>query len=779
MEKILLSSNLYSHPGIPLEDHLIGVAELSDLFLSEKPSEIRERLKSICRIIALTHDIGKATRYFQDYLNANEKEKEKLKKNKETWHSLFSSVCAYYLTKELSLSDEIYPVFAFLAIRRHHGNLRDVRDDVLFDNNDAELLHKQLESIVDESFSILSSRIQNAGLPLLLNKQIISQWINGFARELRQIKKFLRNINNTISNYITLNLIYSILLDADKSQVVVKDKTVFNRKELNSADWVNSYKKKTNFPESPLNVLRKKAYYETLSHDIDSNKKIYSLNLPTGLGKTLTSLSFSLRLKEMIRSKNGVEPRIIYALPFLSIIDQNSEVFESVIKANNIELNTSILLKHHHLSEVFYKKADDEFESAEAKILIEGWNSEIIVTTFIQFFHTLISNKNKSIRKFHRLVNSIIILDEVQSIPVKYWLLLRNILMTFSEMLNAYIIFVTATEPLIFERGETVGLLNKDYYYKALDRVTMKLLLNSPMTVNNLSEFFDLSGKKTYLFIFNTITSAKDFYNLVKKKEITVTYLSTHLIPKERLKRIKEIKEKKYKVVVTTQLIEAGVDVDFDIVVRDIAPLDSINQASGRCNRNGIGKGEIYIVKLVNENGRKYASYIYDAVLLDITERILSAREEIKEGEFLDLINHYYKETREKKAQDVSRNLLEAITKLRYDSEDRSISISNFKLIEEDYPKIDVFIEVNEEARKIWREFVGLRDIDNLFLRKKTFDAIKAEFYQYVISIPMNTKNMPQAIVGEIRYVKQTLLNDYYDVETGFITKDTKSVVIW
>lgn len=776
MEKTLLSSNLYSHPGIPLEDHLIGVAELSDLFLSEKPSEIRERLNSICRIIALTHDIGKATKYFQNYLNADDK--EKLKKE-ETRHSLFSSVCAYHLTKKSSLSDEIYPVFAFLAIKRHHGNLRDVRDDVLFDNNDAELLHKQLESIADEGFFILCSRLHSAGLPLLLNKRIISQWIDGFAGESRRIKKYLRNINNAVSNYITLNFIYSILLDADKSEVVVKDKTVFNRKEFISAAWVHTYKKQTIFPESPINILREKAYQETLNHDIDLNKKIYSLNLPTGLGKTLTSLSFALKLKEVIKPKNGVEPRIVYALPFLSIIDQNSEVFESVIKANKIEPDTSILLKHHHLSEVFYKKEDDEFESDEAKILIEGWNSEIIVTTFIQFFHALISNKNKSVRKFHRLANSVIILDEVQSIPVKYWLLLRNILITLSEMLNAYIIFVTATEPLIFERGETVGLLNKDYYFKALDRVTMKPLLNSPMTINNLSNYFDLTDGKTYLFIFNTITSAKDFYNLVKDRRITITYLSTHLIPKDRLKRIREIKEKKYKIVVTTQLVEAGVDIDFDIVVRDMAPLDSINQASGRCNRNGIGKGETYIVKLASENGRTYASYIYDAVLLDITGKIISTKEEIKESEFLDLIDHYYKETKEKKTQDVSRNLLEAITKLRYDSNnDDTISITDFKLIEEDYPKVDVFIEKNEEADEIWKKFINLRNIDDLFLRKKTFDAIKAEFYQYVISIPMNTKNMPQ-IVGEIGYVKQSILNDYYDSETGFITKDTKSVVIW
>jgi CRISPR-associated endonuclease/helicase Cas3 len=486
-----------------------------------------------------------------------------------------------------------------------------------------------------------------------------------------------------------------------------------------------------------------------------------------------------LKLKEVIKSKNGVEPRIIYALPFLSIIDQNSEVFESVIKANNIEPDTSILLKHHHLSEVFYEKEGDEFESDEAKILIEGWNSEIIVTTFVQLFYALISNRNKNIRKFHRIANSIIILDEVQSIPVKYWLLLKNILINLSEMLNTYIIFVTATEPLIFERGETIGLLNKDYYFNALDRVSMKPLLNSPMTINKLSEYFNLNNEKTYLFIFNTITSAKNFYNLVKGKGITITYLSTHVIPKERLKRIKEIKEKKYKVVVTTQLVEAGVDIDFNIVVRDIAPLDSINQASGRCNRNGISKGETYIVKLAGENGRAYASYIYDAVLLDITEKILSTKDEIKEGEFLDLIDHYYKETKEKKTQDVSRNLLEAITKLRYDSEDDTISISDFKLIEEDYPKVDIFIEINEEAGEIWRKFINLRNMGDLFLRKKTFDDIKAKFYQYVISISsMNTKNMPK-LVGEIGYVKQSILNDYYDSETGFITKDARSMVIW
>lgn len=779
MGKTLHSSNLYSHPGILLEDHLIGVAELSDLFLSEKPLEIREKLKNLCKIIALIHDIGKATRYFQDYLNADENEKERLKKVKETWHSLFSSICAYHLSKELSLSDTLYPMFAFLTIRRHHGNLRDVRDDVILNNDDAELLYKQLASIDDEKFSNVCKELYNAGLPLLLNKPIISQWINSFLKESRQVKKMIRDINSNLSNYITLNLLYSIILDADKSEVVVKDKTVFNRKEFNSTDLVDNYKKQTVFSESPINNLREKAYHEVLKYEIDLNKKIYSINLPTGLGKTLTSLSFALKLRETVKVKMGAEPRIVYALPFLSIIDQNSEIFESVIKANNIEADTNILLKHHHLSEVFYKREDNEFESDEAKLLVEGWNSEIIVTTFIQLFHTLISNKNKSVRKFHRLANSIIILDEVQSIPIKYWLLLRNILTILSEMLNIYIIFVTATEPLIFERGETIGLLNKNYYVNELDRVSIKPLLNSPMTINTLCEHFDLKNGKTYLFILNTITSARDFYNLIKEKVDSITYLSTHITPKERFQRIREIKEKKYKVVVTTQLVEAGVDIDFDIVVRDIAPFDSINQASGRCNRNGNNKGEVYIVMLKDNKDKKLASYVYnDGILLGITEKILSTRDEIKEGDFLELIDKYYMETKEKKTQDISRKLMEAITKLRYDSEDKTMSISDFKLIDEDYPKVDVFIELDEEAEEIWGKYINLKNIDDLFLRKKIFDSMKADFYQYVISIPMNTKNRPE-MVGEIGYVKHAVLKDYYDSETGFVTKDTKSVVIW
>lgn len=783
MEKISPSFNLYSHPDRLLENHLIGVANLTELFFKDKLLPDQEILKKVTGIIALSHDLGKSTTFFQDYLKSAENEKEKLKKLKETHHGLFSSVCGYYLVKGFlpkdNNKDSFYPLFAFEVVRRHHGNLQDLRDEVIFDENDKEILIKQLENIKEENFNILAQRLFETGLPIRLTKEIIFQWINEFSKELWSYKKTFRQESGDISNYILLNFCYSILLDADKSDVVIRDSNVFLRNQTNTNNWVDNYKAKASFPISPLNDLREKAYREVINKNIDLSNKIYSLNLPTGFGKTLTVFSFALKLREKIKTSNGVTPRIIYALPFLSIIEQNSDILEDIIETNGINPNTNLFLKHHHFSEIFYKKDDNEFESNEAKILIEGWNSEIIITTFIQVFHTLISNSNRNIRKFHRFANSILILDEIQSIPVKYWLLLKHILTELSKRLNTYVIFVTATEPLIFERGEISALIdreNRNFYFNTLSRVTIKPLLKE-MTVPELAEYFNLNNGKTYLFILNTISSAKELYQLIKVKGFTSTYLSTNIVPKERSNRIKDIKEKKYKIVVSTQLVEAGVDIDFDIVVRDIAPFDSINQSSGRCNRNGNNKGEVYIVLLKDEK-RRYASYIYDSVLLDITEKILVNKNEIKESDFVELIENYYNETVSKKTQDISREFLDAITKLRYDSVDNEISISNFKLIEENYIKKDIFIELDKESEQIWKQYENLKDIKDLFLRKQCFDSIKAKFYQYVISVSANIENLPP-MFGEIGYVNSSILKDYYDFDTGFITKDTRTMLIW
>lgn len=788
-------SGLFSHPGKPLEDHLKAVAKLTVLSLQDNPTLLvsRDILNKVTQIVALTHDIGKATRYFQNYITAPKEKMESLKSKKSS-HALFGSVVAYFLTKEFLEKEGkldgincFLPIAAFLACRKHHGNFAN--SDIILNGEDEELLKEQLKSIDREKFDSL---LQNIGRLLDFNC-LVERFENLkeiFFNVQEEAEDLLRQ-QHSLFHYFLVHLIYSLLLDADKSEVAVSKEDMEEIAHARSGidlnpNLVNSYKEKQNWEKKDIDTLREQAFQEALKKEINLEEKIYSINLPTGLGKTLTSLAFALKLRTTIKKEKGYAPRIIYSLPFLSIIDQNFSVFEKVLIENSIEPRSPVILKHHHLTDMTYKwkPGEEDFDFDASNILIEGWNSEIIVTTFIQFFHTVVSNKNRSIRKFHRIAGSIVILDEIQAIPHKYWLLMRELIQYLADNFDTYFVFVTATEPLIFKRGETVSLVERDKYFRCLNRVTLKPSIEETKTIEEFATLAIpeiLESEKRFLFIFNTIGSAKEFYNLLKDSGLEpseMTFLSTHVVPKERLYRIREIREGKKRIAVTTQLVEAGVDIDFDIVYRDFAPLDSINQSAGRCNRNGLTEGgEIRVVRLRDEKtGRDYATYIYnkDSILLDNTRKILSCKHEIKESGFLDLIDKYYKLIDEAKSDQKSRDILEAFHRLNYDGDK---GIWTFKLIEEDYEKVDIFIQLNDEAVGIWERFLKTREIKNLFERKKEFSKIKAKFHEYAVSIPpRNGLNLP-AIDDGMPFVSRSQLDEYYDLETGY--KLRGGVAIW
>ena len=779
-------SELYSHPDKFLEDHLINTSKIIRSYFNEKKVAIidKETFLKTATIISLCHDFGKATNYFQKYLfTENEKERNKLKTMEEMHHSLLSAVVAFYLVKnEINAQDRkgiLFPFIAFLIVKNHHGDLKNVFNEVILDDKELEVLKKQLNSIDDEKLQVLNGKLRNAGLNENLTKSAINDYIDSINSELRKIKRELRRLKEEqdVSIYLLLNFLFSLLIDADKTEVVVGIDNIKRPEIKFEEQLVKEYKASFSDKESKINLLREEAYKEVLEKDIDIKQKIMSINLPTGLGKTLTTIAFAMKLWAKLYKETGVKYRIIYSLPFLSIIEQNSNVLEDLLRYNGIQPDTEIILKHHHLSDIRYTKNNTEFEDEQAKILIEGWNSEIIITTFVQFFHTLVSEKNKTLRKFHRLANSIIILDEVQSIPFKYWLLTKELLKAVANELNSYIIFVTATQPLIFREEEIYPLVAKTKYFTQMDRVEIIPKLSRDITLEELIEMFDLNDGKSYLFILNTIKSAQQFYNILRAKipNDEIIYMSTHVVPMERMERIEKIKEGKIRFAVTTQLVEAGVDIDFDVVVRDIAPLDSINQSAGRCNRNWRGKGEVYVVSLIDEKGQKYSKYVYDKILLGITREILSKYDTIKEQELLKIIEKYYQEVSERMSSNEGRELLDAIYTLRYDSEDGNMCISKFELIEDDYYKVDAFIELNDEAKELWHKYVELKDIKNLFERRNIFNRFKADFYKYVISIPATVENMPPDIWG-FKYVNYDSLNDYYDKETGFITKGVTSI---
>ena len=828
--KILLSLNeLKSHPDKLLITHLQKVGDLCQDKLSLKKLNIEEYidfniLKDISYLIGVTHDFGKSTSYFQDYLQEEDEIKQiKLKNNPETHHGFISALFTYYVIKEYlsgkNLLDEKYyqylPVISFLVIKKHHGNLDNALDEVIdFDQKNEEIFIRQINSInfreINFIYEKLFLKINFKYDCNLFKRNILdSEAIYIYHKLDRYEKNYIRDLShrekNVISNldeedtffyyFITL-LLYSLLLDADKSDAAnLKEVERININENIVDEYIKQKFGDIKSKENKINIIRNSIYHEVIANlnDLNLDKdRLLCLNVPTGTGKTLASLSFALKLRKKIEQDKGYKARIIYSLPFLSIIDQNFVVFEDVFKLSlkGRDPSSDLLLKHHHLSELSYTTINDgkeEFENISQKdiskdiLLIEGWNSEIIVTTFIQFFYSLISNRNKAIRKFHNIVNSIVILDEVQAIPYRYWLLLNKMMHFLAEKFNIYFILLTATQPLLFneEEKEIKSLIkDKTKYFNALNRVELTLNLES-LCLDDFKKILEKdvikNPTKDFLIVLNTINSSQEIYKFVKDLKLEYTeyyYLSTNIIPKVRLARIEDSKKetRERKIIISTQLIEAGVDLDVDIVYRDFAPLDSINQVAGRCNRNyNYKKGLVKIFTLKEEEKkREYYKYIYDSFIISKTKDTLDTfkkmgNNKIEEKDFLSLNNFYFDKVCRGKADDDSKEILEEVIKLNFEE------LSKFELIEDHYRKVDIFVEVDKEAQRVYKKYRELGLIKKNFERKNEFLKIRNNFYEYVISIPyqyaadfIEDKDMGYISKEEIEQ------GYYYDQEIGF-----------
>lgn len=792
----LSSSELLSHPQKSLRMHLEGVAELSKQTIATKTLDFPDidstTLEDITYILGVCHDFGKSTYFFQEYIReTNDNHKLKLKNKPQTRHGLISAIFTYFVLKKyLSKKNEelwYLAIFGYLIVKRHHGNLKNPVDEILSlrDDEIIDVLVEQAKFIDDQKvLDVYDGLLSDIDINDFLDK--IKQISNEIRKNKRKFTRFLKE-QDSVYYYILFQFLYSGLINADKSDA--SGLVASTRHEI-SPILIDKYKQLKGWDNSDdkMGQIRNIIYSDVVSHveSLNLNNKIYSLNVPTGTGKTLTSFSLALKLREKIKNQLDFEPKIIYSLPFLSVIDQNYSVFEDVFKSvYGSEPTTDVLLKHHHLTDVFYSTDDDEFKDDKAQFMIEGWNSEIIVTTFIQMFHTMISRRNRSLRKFHNLANSIIILDEVQSIPHEYWLLLKKLLSAISRHFNTYFIFVTATQPLIFDEqeGEISELVeNKNHYFEQFDRIELQY---NPDTMhiedfkNHVSRDIEDNGDKDFLIVLNTINSTKELYEHLLSQNFMNTeyyYLSTNIIPKKRLEKIQDIKRdsKSRKVIISTQLIEAGVDIDVDIVYRDMATLDSINQVAGRCNRNYTGdeKGIVKIVTL-RDDRQEYHRYIYSGFLIDKTKEVLKGVKTIPENQFLNLNNQYFKNVKGAQSNDNSNNLLGYLSNLRFETLQK-----DFHLIENGYEKMGVFIELDADAKNIWQKYQFICKMNNPLKRKNEFLTIKKQFYEYVISVSIDkAKPLLDEDTG-IGYVSNDELELWYDKETGFFP-NTGGVLIF
>jgi CRISPR-associated endonuclease/helicase Cas3 len=787
-------SNIYSHCGKLLEDHVANVINLALLKLHPESEE----LQKVIFITSFTHDIGKATNYFQEYLKASCKGFQS-KRDKLTNHALIGGLAGLYLSDKV-FDYDFYKILCFIIPKRHHGNLKDVFNDLTI-NEDKDILIKQIDSINKENFNAFKINLKNKIINRKFNHIIDLFDLDDFKdfvsnksdKKLKELKlSFLGLVNSklNIDSFIETVLSYSVLLDADKSDAGIGLDSILKLKSHQvdlTADIVKSFVSKLNENKDlKINEIRNKAFLEVHDKQIDLNKKIYSLTLPTGTGKTLLSLMFAFRLYEKIKKNVDYPPIIIYSLPFLSIIEQNYNVAEKVLSYYfKDRIPNSVLLKHHHLSEISYRgknnnNEEEEYDFDTSKVLFEGWESQLIITTFIQFFYTLLSNKNKTLRKFNKLQNAIVILDEIQSIPVKYWKVINDVFVKMAEKFNFYVILSTATQPLMFEQTEEI-IGNKNYYFNSFNRYVINVDLEGK-TIDNFSENLNLDNDISYMFILNTIESSKKLFNKIKGlySNRNVEYLSTNIVPAERKRRVENIKSKLEKgekiILITTQLIEAGVDVDFDVVYRDFAPFDSIVQSAGRCNRNGLkDKGYVNLIKLRDDNNRYFYSYIYDSVLCSITEELIKDFSNIEEKEIFELINQYYRLTKERKVLD--KELINALKSLNFDGTKDETTISKFELIKEKAYESDVFIQLDDDAVSIWKEFEEILKIPDIFERKEKFTKLKPKFYDYVISVDVKS-NTPEIFKNFMYLVKKENIDDYYDFETGFILKSNNYLMI-
>jgi CRISPR-associated endonuclease/helicase Cas3 len=397
---------------------------------------------------------------------------------------------------------------------------------------------------------------------------------------------------------LIVRLLFSCLIDADRIDTANFEniRSSLLRQSGTYVPWdvlaerLETYLSKLQ-PRQPIDEIRR----EISQHCFDSSKiegGIYTLTVPTGGGKTLASLRFALQ-----HAKRRKLERVLYVIPFTSIIDQNAEAIRKVLEQTPEEQGR-IVLEHH-------SSLTPERQSWREKLLSENWDAPIILTTMVQFLDTLFGAGTRGARRMHQLANSIIVFDEVQTLPIRCVHLFNNAVNFLAEQCNATVVLCTATQPVLHQVSPEQGAIrlsaqheivpNRHGLFERLKRVEIMDArrpggwTHEAVAALSLQE---VRRKGSCLVIVNTKKSARRIYEVASElSSVELVHLSTHMCPAHRKQRLYEVRERLDAglpvLCISTQLIEAGVDVDFGVVIRALAGIDSIAQAAGRCNRNG------------------------------------------------------------------------------------------------------------------------------------------------------------------------------------------------
>lgn len=572
-----MAGHAYAHtvPGQPqdawepLEAHLRLVATGSGDFPGAAGFAAAFGAEACGRILGLWHDLGKYSVAFQNYLKSSEGAGAHLKDvPARVDHSTVGAQHAVQRCKGVGR------LLAY-CIAGHHGGLPDAVDRNGGDSGLDARLKKKVQTIHGAPAQIL----EEACPPFPSLTFMPDMRYRAF-----QAAMFCR-------------MLFSCLVDADflATERFVRSEQAVARQcaepSLTAlAATLDTCLQRLAAAASDTLVNRKRA--EVLRACLRAAKSepgLFSLTVPTGGGKTLSSLAFAL--SHAVR--HGMR-RVVYSIPFTSIIEQNVDVFRGALASSTAE----VVLEHH-------SNLDPEKESLWSRLAAENWDATIVVTTNVQLFESLFAVRPSRCRKLHRLSRSVIILDEAQTLPVD---LLRPSLAALEELCRNYgcsVVLCSATQPAVSFRDDfPIGLKNVREIIPNVPELfdTLKRVQVQSLGRLTNAELVDrLTKEEQVLCVVNTRGHAAEVYRLLASMAGGGCYhLSAQMCPRHRSAVLRLIRRKLRRGeacrVVSTQLVEAGVDVDFPVVYRAMAGLDSVAQAAGRCNREGrLHLGRVFV----------------------------------------------------------------------------------------------------------------------------------------------------------------------------------------
>lgn len=580
-------------------------------------------LKEQGELIGLLHDFGKASREFQQYIKSatglidfdEDEYVDATELKGKVDHSTAGAQLIYRKIAHIGNEAKFVAQVLSLCIASHHSGLIDCispEGEDLFNNR---IRKAEEKTHVGEVFEMLNENDKELIVNAIQSKKLVRNLVDKF-KELKTANDSKETLSFKMG--LLVRLLYSCLIDSDRLNTAdFEHPRIANlRNNKNYENWPVLIERLNNklksFKSTDINVVRQKISQACYDFSSKPKGRVYQLSVPTGGGKTFASLRFALN-----HAHKHKMDRIIYVMPYTTIIDQNADEMRKVLEEKDKEGNylNKVVLEHH--SNLMPDK-----ETARQKVLSENWDAPVVLTTSVQILEALFGSGTRGARRMHQLANAVIIFDEVQAMPIKCVHMFNVAVNFLVNNCDSTVVLCTATQPLL-DKVEPKS--------RALSITT-----EQQMIPNAKALFADLKRVETYdkrrlggwinaeikalveqnidemgsvLVVVNTKKSAQEIYNQCKHIiNSKIYHLSTHMCPIHRLAVLNSVKhclaDKEKVVCVSTQLIEAGVDISFGAVIRFLAGLDSIAQAAGRCNRHNEypALGKVLIINSADEN---------------------------------------------------------------------------------------------------------------------------------------------------------------------------------